>query len=104
MSGIPSDIAGSAAQAGYQAREAARHRDADKTQQAQTARDRIRAVQEAAGSVDTSDDGTQVYADAEGTGGQGRPFEEGGEAKEQHAAPEDRAALDGRGENLDLQA
>jgi hypothetical protein len=76
MSGIPSDIAGSSLQAGYQAREAARARDGAKTAQATGASRQAQAINESHTSVDTSDEGTQVYSDAEGTGGQGRTFEE----------------------------
>jgi hypothetical protein len=75
MSGIPSDIAGSALQAGYQAREAARTRDGQKTGEAAGANRQVRAVDESTSTVDTSDEGTQVFTDAEGTGGQGRQLD-----------------------------
>jgi hypothetical protein len=76
MSGIPSDIAGSALGAGYQAREVARVRDAERAGEVSGAVRQTRALEESAESVDTSDDGTQVYSDSEGSGGMGRQLSE----------------------------
>lgn len=75
MAEIPSDIAGSAAQAGFQAREVGRQRDATRTGQAHAAQQQTRAVTEASELVDTAELGTRVFSDAEGGGGQGRAFE-----------------------------
>lgn len=80
MSGIPPDIAGSALQAGYVQRAASRDADAARTGQAQATERQLRATDEAAGNVETTDDDAQIYSDAEGTGGQGRVF---GEESEQ---------------------
>ena len=77
MADIPSDIPASAAQAGYQAREVGRARDARSAANANASNRRARAVDEADTTVDTEDTDNQVFADAEGPGGQGRPFEEG---------------------------
>ena len=76
MAGIPSDIAGSALQAGFVQREASRTADAARAGQVHASERRLRAVDETAGNVETTDNDTQVYADAEGTGGQGRTFSE----------------------------
>ena len=76
MSGIPSDIAGSALQAGAQARNVNRARDAERTGQAQASRSTARAVDEAGSTVETTDNDSQVYADAEGAGSQGRSYAE----------------------------
>ncbi|MCK4659539.1 MAG: hypothetical protein KAV82_08465 [Phycisphaerae bacterium] len=76
MSGIPSDIAGSALQAGFVQREASRSGDAVRSGQAHAGERQLRAVDNATGSVETSDNDTQVFADAEGAGGQGRMFNE----------------------------
>ena len=76
MSGIPSDIAGSSLQAGFQARNVAKARDAERAQQASASSDRTKGVDAAGETVETSDKDAQVYADAEGTGSQGRMSEE----------------------------
>lgn len=77
MAEIPSDIPASAAQAGFQAREVGRARDARSAQIANASNRRARAVDEAGNAVDTEDSDNQVFADAESSGGQGRPFEDG---------------------------
>lgn len=82
MSGIPSDIAGSALQAGFVQREASRTAEAARAGQVHATERQLRAVDEAAGNVETTDDDTQVYADSEGTGGQGRMFSEEEEENE----------------------
>jgi len=93
MSGIPSDIAGSALQAGFQARQVGRVRDADRAGQAQAANKTARAVDEAGSTVETTDSDTQVFADAEGTGSKGRSFEEDvPEQREEESAPPDDAS------------
>jgi hypothetical protein len=101
VTGIPSDIAGSAAQAGYQAREATRTRDAQREGQSLTAKDHSRAVDESSAVIDTSDEGTSVYADAEGTGGQGRHFE--GEERENTTEPDGQEDASEQG-GLDIRA
>ena len=76
MSGIPSDIAGSALQAGFQARNVAKTRDAERAGQAHAADGRVKAADEAGSTVETTDNDTAIYADAEGTGSKGRAWEE----------------------------
>jgi hypothetical protein len=76
MSEIPSDIAGSALQAGFQARNVGKARDAERAGQAHAADSRAKAVDEAGSTVETSDNDTAVFADAEGTGSKGRAWEE----------------------------
>ena len=76
MSGIPSDIAGSSLQAGFQARNVAGARDAERAAQSATAKEANKAVDQAGETVETDDRDSQVYADAEGTGSQGRAHEE----------------------------
>ncbi len=76
MAEIPPDISSSAAQAGFQAREVAKERDARRTGQAEAASRQTKAVTESGDTVETTDADVAVYADAEGTGSQGRPFEE----------------------------
>jgi hypothetical protein len=58
--------------------ESARIQDSERAGQSEAARDRSRAIAQAEDTVETTDDDARVYADAEGTGGQGRHFEEEG--------------------------
>ena len=103
MTGIPSDIAASSLQAGYQAREAAKDRDGHKVGQAAAATRQMRAVDESAATVETQDEDAQVYADAEGTGSQGRHLEDQ-ESEESHSAGDADGASDGQEHRLDIQA
>ena len=86
MAEIPSDIASSAAQAGFQARQTAKERDAQRAGGRDLAERQVRAVDEAGNTVDTEDGDTAVFTDAEGAGSQGRPFEEEAEGSEETAA------------------
>ncbi len=104
MSALPPDIVGSALQAGYLQRDAARVGDAARAGQAHAAERQLRAVDEAATNVETTDDDVQIFSDAEGTGGQGRPFSE--EAEEGIENPEDSGAGSASADapHLDIQA
>lgn len=75
MSAIPPDIIGSSIQATATQREASRTQDADRAAQSHAAKSQSRAVAEATSNVETTDDDTQVFTDAEGGGSQGRPFQ-----------------------------
>jgi len=103
VSAIPPDIAGSAAQAGFASSEASRVKDADRAGQATTADRQVKAATDAADSVETSDSETAVYADAEGAGGQGRPFLEAPEEEQPEAGDADEGQSDSPG-HLDIQA
>ncbi|MHC4065310.1 MAG: hypothetical protein ACYSUI_12555 [Planctomycetota bacterium] len=92
MSEIPSDIAGSALQAGFQSRNVGKARDSERAGQAHAANTAARAADEAGSTVETTDSDTQVYADAEGTGSKGRPFEE--ELLEETSADQDEETED----------
>ena len=70
MSGIPSDIAGSALQAGFVQREASRTAEAARAGQVHATERQLRAVDEAAGNVETTDDDTQVEEEEENEGGE----------------------------------
>ena len=76
MSDIPPNIVGSSAQAGYVQSEAARARDAQRAGQTHAARNNARAIDQAGDTIETGDEDTQVYGDAQDTGGQGRATEE----------------------------
>ena len=89
MSEIPPNISSSGAQAGFQQAEAARIRDAERAGQRAAARRGVQAIDDAGSTIETSDEDTAVFADAEGGGGQGRSPDE--ESNEAHT-PEDQEA------------
>lgn len=76
MAEIPPDIPASAAQAGFQARETAKDRDARRAGQADAVTKQARTVDESGNSVETTDADVAIFADTEGGGSQGRAFEE----------------------------
>jgi len=76
MTEIPPDLPSSAAQSGVQAREIAKDREARRVGQAAAANRQLRSVDEAGSTVETGDEDVAVFTDAEGTGSEGRPFEE----------------------------
>ena len=80
MAEIPPDISSSAAQAGFQAREVARGRDARRSDQSDASIRQSRAAGETGETVETTDEDMAVFSDAEGGGGRGRPFESAGES------------------------
>jgi hypothetical protein len=76
MSSIPSDIVSSVAGAPLQSREAARDRETAGAAQAHAASRQTKAVTDAGDIVETTDADAQVFTDSEGTGSQGRHFED----------------------------
>ena len=106
MAEIPSDIASSAAQAGYQAREVGKERGARGAAQAHAANHQIKAVDESGSTVETEDADTRVFTDAEGGGSQGRAFEEEHPESETPAdSPDKGITRDQDGQlHLDLEA
>ncbi len=84
MTQIPSDIPASAAQVGIQSHEVAKERDARRAGQAETAKRQIKTIDEAGSTVDTEDADVAIFAEAEGTGSEGReePEERAEEPKE----------------------
>jgi hypothetical protein len=85
LSEIPSDIAASAAQAPFQARESANEQSVRRAGQAHAAGRHARAVDESGVIVETGDPDTQVFTDAEGGGSQGRANED--QAQQESATP-----------------
>ncbi len=77
MSEIPPELPSSAAQSGVQAREIAKEREARRAGQADAATRQVKTVDEAGSTVETTDNDVAVFSDAEGSGSQGRAFEEG---------------------------
>jgi len=76
MAEIPPNIPASAAQAGFQARETAKDRDARRAGQADAVTKQVRTVDESGNTVETTDADVAIFADTEGGGSQGRAFEE----------------------------
>lgn len=76
MAEIPSDIASSAAQAGFQSREVGKARDAARAAQANAAARQSNAVSQAGETVETEDADAQIFSDSEGAGGQGRQLDD----------------------------
>ena len=76
MAEIPSDIASSAVGSGLKARDVGKASDAERAGQAKAAQRQVRSVDEVDITVDTTDDDTKVFADAEGSGSEGRSEEE----------------------------
>jgi hypothetical protein len=91
MSEIPSDIPASAAQAGFQAREVGKEREAHRVGNADAGNRQIKSLDEADATVETTDNDTRVFSDAEGGGSLGRQ-------PEQESADHDTdSAADGQG-------
>jgi hypothetical protein len=72
MAEIPTDLPASAAQSTVQAREIAKDRDARQAGEAAASNRQLKSVDEAGSTVETGDEDVAVFADAEGTGSQGR--------------------------------
>ena len=105
MSAIPPDIAGSALQAGFAQREASRNAEAARAGQAQATERQLRAADEAASNVETTDVDARVHADAEGAGGQGRVFSEESEGETEDGGGQNEAPEEPGGPmHLDIQA
>lgn len=89
---VPPHVAGSAAQSGYVQSEVARNRNAARAGEASAARRTARAIDDAGNLIETSDNDTAVFTDAEGAGGQGREPD-----AEDHQHPDDRAETEDGG-------
>ncbi len=76
MAESPSPIASSIVQAPVKAGEVSGERGVRRADQVHAATRQTQAVDEAGNTVDTTDADARVFADAEGGGSQGRPFEE----------------------------
>lgn len=106
MSSIPSDIVSSVAGAPMQSREAARDREAAGVAQSHAASRQTKAVTDAGDIVETTDADAQVFTDSEGTGSQGRHFEDNDQQSltdQPKTAPGVTRDKDGR-VHLDLEA
>ena len=107
MAEIPSDIATSAAQAPFQARETVKEREIRRAGQAHAANRQVRTVDEAGTTVETTDADAQIFTDAEGQGSQGRQLDDESNLPPQEPTPDHRKGVttDNDGQlHLDLEA
>ena len=108
MSDIPPNIVGSSLQAGYVQGEAAKARDARRAGQTHAGQNSAKAIDDAGNTIETGDEDTQVFGDAQGTGGQGRTTEEEGQGTQspEHESPTDSGVTtdDHGDQHVDLQA
>lgn len=92
MAEIPAALPAAAAQAALRSREIAAADDARRAGETEAATKGVRTVDEAGVMVDTEDQDTQVFADSEGLGGQGRADDGGKEASSDNQPKDDNAA------------
>ena len=105
MAEIPSDIASSAAQAGFQARQVGKEREAHRAGQAQSADRQTKSIDETGEIVETGDGAAQVFTDAEGMGSQGRSTEQETPEESQEPKTDDGITSDPDGQlHVDLEA
>ena len=83
MSTVPPNLVGPILQSNLAQRQVSQVRDNERAQETSAQRQQSKAINEKDSTVETTDDDTQVHADAEGTGSQGRAFSEPEEAEEQ---------------------
>lgn len=101
MSSVPPNLSASVLQSNLVQRQAAGVRDVERNQRASADRQQARAIDEAGSTVETADDTTEVYTDAEGSGSQGRAFD----SPEESATPDANLEADGNeGSIIDLEA
>ena len=103
MSAVPPNLVGPILQSHMMQRQASSVRDNEEAQKATAARQQGVASDEKDNTVETTDDDTQVHADAEGTGSQGRTFSESTEPHEE-TPPTDHNQDENGGHIIDIQA
>ncbi len=107
MSEMPTNIASSAAQAGFQSREVGKARDATTAGQANAATRQTNAVSQPGETVETDDADSRVFTESEGAGGQGRQLDDDSTGAKDDGAPPSSEGItqgdDGR-LHLDLEA
>jgi hypothetical protein len=101
MSAVPPNLSASVLQSNLVQRQAAGVRDAERNQRAGAERQQARAVDQADSTVETADDMTEVFTDAEGSGSQGRAFDTPEETTSTEMTQDEG---DGEGHILDLEA
>ncbi|HPD29544.1 MAG TPA: hypothetical protein PLL20_06085 [Phycisphaerae bacterium] len=102
MSAMPPNIVGSVLQSHIAQHQVSTVREADESQRDSAGRRQASVVDERDTTVGTTDTDTQIHADAEGTGSQGRAFSSP-EEQEQNA-DQSHSPQGDEGRNIDLQA
>lgn len=82
MSAVPPNLVGPILQSNMMQRQVSSVRDNEEAQKATATRQQGVASDEKDITVETTDNDTQVHADAEGTGSQGRTFSEASDSQE----------------------
>ncbi len=103
MSAVPPNFAASALQSHTTQRQLSAIRDVERNQRSSADRQQARAVDQADSTVETTDDATQIYSDAEGSGSQGRAFSPPEEEPKPETLPEPDNDSD-EGRFIDLSA
>jgi hypothetical protein len=100
MSAVPPNFAASILQSNLAQRQVSAVRDAERNQRTSADRQQARVVDQADSTVAMTDDSSEIYADAEGAGSQGRAFS----SPDEPAAPETEADQENDGPHIDLSA
>ena len=103
MSAVPPSVVGSVLQSHVTQQQVSAVRDSHESERDNASRRQASAVDEKDTTVGTTDTDTQIHADAEGTGSQGRAFSSAEEETEE-GADESDSPLGDEGRNIDLQA
>lgn len=103
MSSVPPNIAGSVLQSNMAQRQVGRVRSNEDIQRNGATRQQTNAIDANDTTVGTDDEDTQVHTDAEGTGSQGRNFNNPEETEEQENTDSQSPSGD-EGQHIDLQA
>jgi hypothetical protein len=102
MSTLPTDLIGSVLQSHLVQQQVSAVRDGERAGSAVDLRKQASIIDEKGNTVETSDNDTQVYTDAEGSGGQGRAFSEPDNSEPK---PDQEKPPEGdEGTQLDIQA
>lgn len=102
MSSVPPNLVGPILQSHLAQRQVASVRDSERASAAVNLRQQAHIIDEKGSTVETTDNDTQVYADAEGTGSQGRPSSQP-ENPDQNAE-QDQPPEGDQGRIIDLEA
>ena len=102
MSTLPTDLVGSVLQSHLVQQQVSAVRDSERAASAVDLRKQASIIDEKGSTVETTDNDTQVYTDAEGTGSQGRPFSE---SENPQPNPDQQQPPEGdEGTHIDIQA
>jgi len=102
VSTLPPNLVGPLLQSHLVQQQVSRVRDNERAQELSARRKQSSAIDQQESTVETTDNDTQVHAEAEGTGSQGRPFSS---PEEQQPPPENKPTGDEiEGRLLDLEA